>query len=189
MGSRLKTLALSGCQLDCYSIFNAVKTSYFSRTLQSLLIAGNKFEQAGQIESLSSYLKEATLKELDISNCMLSGKQVAQLLYAIAENNQSVSITVNISDNNLGPHGAASVASVLEYSHNITGLILRSNGLKKKGLITIMKAAANNLTIKELDLSLNKCTKNQHKLVLPLSELFGEQSEITYLSILDTSIS
>lgn len=66
------------------------------------------------------------------------------------------------------------ISACLLISKNISGLVLRSNDIKKEGLTQLIHAAAINGCVQLLDISHNKCGVNS-KVIQALSDLIGNK--------------
>jgi Ran GTPase-activating protein (RanGAP) involved in mRNA processing and transport len=178
----LKKLLFAGCSLDIHQVMKSLKSSLYIDTIHTLDLSYNKMDKMGLKAFLLFLDTTNTLSEVRLAGCSLSVAAATQILVSIGANPNLSGVTIDFSENSLGVNGATAIAQIIRSSKNIAGLNLKSNNIKREGMSQLLKACAENPTVKDLDVSLNKCGKNSAELCKSLGTALSESS-LQYLNI------
>lgn len=184
--SALTELILSGCQLDIFSLLEAIKSSLNDK-LQLLNISHNKITKQS-VDAVAEFLQDCqALTYLNLSACSLTPEILEQILASANKNNHVNGLTINFAENDLGVNGAKAIASALRFSKHVHTLDLHSNNLKKEGMMQIIKAIDKNNTLKGLNLS-NNLNGKTPEVVKGISDLIEANCGLEHLWIADNSL-
>jgi hypothetical protein len=108
--------------------------------------------RAGNIEDIKVALDE--VKELDLSSCMLTEKQVCLLAEVLKTN--SCLTELDLGMNNIGAAGAAALGEALETNSTLKQLDLGDNQIGDAGAIALGECLKTNSTLDHLELGDNQ---------------------------------
>lgn len=154
-GAALQRFYAVNAKLDVGLVMRAIKNSGKMTQLQEIDFSNNKVDAGAGAAIAQAIETLPSLTNLCLANCSMQAAQAIAIVSAVATNVQIRSASINFSDNELGPSGAASLSQIIANATNISSLILRACEFKKEGLQKIADSLANNAGLRILDLSLN----------------------------------
>jgi len=157
----LQKLFLANTNIDIFVVLQAIRNSVLD-TLEVLDIADNKLEKIASQALVFVLENTSCLKSLVLSSCKITPEITFVLLSSASNNPKMKDLEIDLSNNDLGNDGGASIAKVLPTCTNIHTLKLQSNNFQKEAMVGILKALGENKTLKGIDLSFNLKSSNKN---------------------------
>ena len=150
-------------------------------TIQHLSIDGSHFSEENCM-SLASLLQQpkCQFKQLDISQCNISGEGAVQLAAALTNNHTLTYL--ELSDNPIGDIGAAAFGGMVRNNTALTTLHLNRCGITSEGCVQLAAGLTENGTLGSLRMSRNHVGMEGAK---ALSKVIEKNKTLRWLSLWD----
>jgi len=167
----LKYLYLADTKLDVCAVMKSLRNGGVNSLIE-LDVSVNKIDLNAAVALGSVIESNPNMNVLNVSFCGLQSQPLEAILSAITKTDAISNFSVNISGNGeLGPTGAATVASCIRGSRNIMFLVARACGFKKEGLTKIVEQLGENTSLRALDLSFNFRAGTSSKMMKLMQQL------------------
>ena len=161
----LRELNISNCGFEFKGFEYLIKSLTLYKNIWTLNISGNVIKDKN-FENIKTYFESLTIRNLNMSKCLL-GNEASLILGDCIANNESIK-KLNISCNKISDEGFRNFASLFSSNSTIESFDCSQNLITDKSAMKLVKGLKYNHTLKKINFFDNQVTNNTGNLFLEI---------------------